>query len=192
MDMKRALLPLLLGLFVACLAVAARAALAEPPPPAASAEPPVAASSSAVAPSRGSAPGCEEPRRQEPSLFAPEVIGPLVSVPTAFFTVLAIVAMSLLYRYRKDKQRLETVRFLADKGQEVPLELLVPPAKRITTGTLKAGLVLLLGGTGLSVSLLLAHETDAVGFGLIPGLIGVAYLVVWKVESGQASARARE
>jgi hypothetical protein len=187
--MKNALLPLLLGLLVGCLAVATRVALADPAPPIAS----VAAPATATAPASPSATashpgmsGCTEVRVHEPSLLAPETLGPLLGVPTTFFTILAIVVASLVYRFRRDKQRLDTVRFLAEKGQDIPVELLVARAKSTSIGTLKAGLVLLLGGAGLSISLLLAHVTDAAGFGLIPGFIGLAYLIVWRVDRAQA------
>jgi hypothetical protein len=184
MGMKKALLPLLIGLLVGCLAIAARVALADTPPPVASASAVASVAAPSAAASHGEMPGCNE--TVEHRLLSPEIIGPLVSVPTTFFTVLAIVVVSLIYRFRKDKQRLETVRFLAERGHDVPVELLVPRAKSTNIGTLKSGLVLLLGGAGLSISLLLAHQTDAVGFGLIPGFIGVAYLVVWKVDRAQA------
>jgi hypothetical protein len=149
------------------------------PPPATPATPAVAPAATPAA-----APDCDE----SSGLLRPEVIGPLVSIPATFGTILAIVFGALTYRYRREKQRLDTVKYLVDKGNNVPVELLVPPTPVKKLADLRRGLILLLGGTGVSVSLLIAHDTDAMAFGLIPGLIGVAYLIVWKVERAQAAA----
>lgn len=105
-------------------------------------------------------------------------------VPIAFFGgIVAIVALVTSYRLRKARMLQETIRTMVDKGAPIPPELLLTPEPRKRPRSdLRAGL----GWSGIGVGLLVylsgqGHRLWALG--LIPLLIGIAYLIAWKVES---------
>jgi hypothetical protein len=115
--------------------------------------------------------------------FTAEGLIPLV-VPTAMFgSIVVIVAVWLYFRYRTQDLRQDLYRSYLEKGEPIPPSLLSPVKPKSRHGDLRVGLFLLTGGVGLSISLLLAHQMDGAPFGLIPALIGLGFLVVWKVES---------
>ena len=117
--------------------------------------------------------------------LSPDLVIPVVVPAVTFGAVIAVVAITFYFRYRSQGLRQELFRSLLDKGLPIPPEFLTakPRARYVD---LRRGLVLLLSGVGLSSALLLAGDHDsrsAAGFGLFPALIGVAFLLVWKVES---------
>ena len=114
--------------------------------------------------------------------LSPDVVIPLVVPAVTYGAIIAIVAIVFYFRYRAQQMRQELYKTYIEKGEPIPEALLGRPAPQARNGDLRRGLVLLAGGFGLSVALFFAQERDAVGFGLIPALIGIAYLVVWKVE----------
>jgi len=94
---------------------------------------------------------------------------------------LGIVALVLRKRLQQTRLLHETIRAMIDKGQPIPPELLQPPAPRRPRSDLRRGLVFLGIGIGLTVWLALEGGTKW-PLGLIPLLMGVAFLVTWKVE----------
>ena len=116
-------------------------------------------------------------------LLQPDVIGPLVSVPVCFFTTLAIIIAVMHYRSRAEQARHAMVRFMVEQGRDVPKELLAPPKR--PSSLLLRGLVLLAAGIGLSVALVMEGDRDMAGFGTIPALIGIAFLIAWRIESAR-------
>lgn len=107
-----------------------------------------------------------------------------IAVPVAFFaTVIAIVAISLYASFRKDQQRHATLRLVIERGGSIPPELLTPAPKR-PASDLRRGVVLLAAGVGLTI--LLAAASSERGLwtaGLVPVLLGLGYLVVWRLEA---------
>ncbi len=122
-------------------------------------------------------------------------------VPIAFFAMIAAIVIVPNYLRYLDRGRMhETLRIAYEKGQPVPPELIealqsnvVPTQESTPERDLRRGMVFL--GTGLGFALLglglwygLMSESETAawisggataGFGAIPGLIGVAYLVLW-------------
>ncbi|MGZ5098843.1 MAG: DUF6249 domain-containing protein [Usitatibacter sp.] len=107
------------------------------------------------------------------------VFGLLVS----FGLPVVLVAVILYYKHRKLRLTHETIARLAEKGLPVPPELLEPP-KRADAG-LRAGLVLLALGIALAVFFFEVNGPWSIG--LIPGLMGVALLIVWSIERRKES-----
>jgi hypothetical protein len=103
-------------------------------------------------------------------------------VPTVFFfTLLAIVCAALYAGFRKDGNRHQTLRALIEKGGEIPKDLLLPQRG----SDLRKGIVLVCTGLGLAIALKqVPLEMRLWTVGVIPGLIGVGYLVVWRLERG--------
>jgi hypothetical protein len=118
-----------------------------------------------------------------------------------FFSVIAAVILVPTYLKYQDRQRMhETLRIAFEKGQPVPPELItamqsnIAPRRPSTpeSDLRRAVIFICLGlgfcglGYGLWFGLMSVDETAAyvtggciAGFGAIPGLIGVAHLVLW-------------
>jgi hypothetical protein len=108
-----------------------------------------------------------------------ETLIALASILVTFGLPLLMVAIVLLYKHRRLRMTHETILRLAEKGVAVPPELLQPPRTR--TSGLRGGLILV--GLGLGLSLYFLQRGGAWSIGLIPGLIGVALLLAWWIES---------
>ena len=123
-----------------------------------------------------------------------------------FWVFVAAVILVPIYLKFQDRQKMhETLRMAYDKGQPVPPELIaalqsnIAPSRPSTPESdLRRALVLIavgLGfaglGYGLWYGLMSTSETAAyisggctAGVGAIPGMVGVAYLVLWATRRG--------
>lgn len=124
-----------------------------------------------------------------------------VVVPTVFWVFLAAVILGPIYLKSKDRERMhETLRIAYEKGQPVPPELIAALQSNSNLKTestpdrdMRRAIVLIAVGLGLcglgyglwyglsSVNDIAAYVTggSVAGAGAIPGLIGVAYLILW-------------
>lgn len=103
----------------------------------------------------------------------------ILGIAASFGLPLALVALVLHYRHARDRMTHETIAKLAEKGLPVPPELIDPP-RRAQAG-LRAGLVLVALGVALAV--FFQDLGPGWSIGLIPGLMGLALLVAWKIEN---------
>lgn len=98
---------------------------------------------------------------------------------------LLIVLTVLRYRYRQTQERYRTLLQLADKGVQLPAELLVEP--QVDYSERRRALVLISGGIGVMLTLLAlpgqfedGHSIhDLWGLGLLPLMTGFGYLASW-------------
>ena len=109
-------------------------------------------------------------------------------VPLALFlTILLAVVSTHVLRVRKQAQLHQTLRLMIDKGTDIPPELFAPPSS--AHSDLRRGLVLV--GVGLSLLILIGmlegFGDGSWAVGLIPGFIGAAYLIVWRVSQRTAN-----
>ena len=107
-----------------------------------------------------------------------------------FVCILGAVGLTLYFRTARERQRHETLRKMVEKGMEIPPALLVPPNR--PASDLRRGLVLVGLGIGLLVLLLSIPDNDVSRFwalGLIPTLIGAAYLVTWRIRLQERAER---
>ena len=96
-----------------------------------------------------------------------------------------IVFIVLRYRYRQAQERYRTLLQLADKGVELPAQLLLEPQG--ASDERRRGLVLMGGGLGLmAMFLALPGQLDnglgigrLWGIGLLPLMTGIGYLASW-------------
>jgi hypothetical protein len=96
-----------------------------------------------------------------------------------------IVLILLRYRYQQTQARYRTLLQLADKGVELPPQLLVEPS--VIYSERRRALVLIGGGLGLmAMFLALPGQLDngrsigsLWGLGLLPLMIGLGYLASW-------------
>lgn len=128
-----------------------------------------------------------------------------ILVPISFMALVAAAIIAPGYfRHRDRTQMQETLRVALEKGQTLPAELVTAlqssvAAKTIPTreNDLRRGIVLIaiaLGFIGLGYGLWfglssVSEEGGAIsgpivaGVGAIPGLIGVAYIILWATKS---------
>ncbi len=113
----------------------------------------------------------------------PEFAVALTGMLAAFGLPLVVIAIVLIYKHQRNRMRQETILRLVEKGLPVPPELLQNPAPRPSP---KGGLVLL--ALGIALSIFFWDTGQPWSIGLIPGLMGLALLAAWRIESrGNAS-----
>lgn len=109
----------------------------------------------------------------------------VVALMAAFGMPMIVVALVLHYKTRKDRLVHETILSLAEKGVPIPPELIVtpqaPPVRVRVRSDLKTGILVLAAGAGISLYFF-ESNTQAVSLGFIPMLIGLGYIVAWKIE----------
>jgi hypothetical protein len=113
----------------------------------------------------------------------------VVALMVTFGMPIVIVALISWYKMRKQRLIHATVLALAEKGVPIPPELIVPPQKLAqirVNSDLKIGILLLAAGAGVSL-FLLELDAKALSLGAIPMLIGIGYIVAWKIEKPKAS-----
>ena len=116
---------------------------------------------------------------------------PWIAVPIVFIVFLAIfgtpimiVALIMYFSFSKSRAMHRTVRMLVEKGQPVPESLLNPPPVIRQRSDLRRGVVLLMVGTGLMIFFGACNDWEggAWSLGIIPFLIGLGYLLVWRLD----------
>ena len=117
----------------------------------------------------------------------PWLVVPIVTVVflTIFGAPVLIVAVIMYFGFSRNRMMHKTIRMMVEKGQEVPAALLAPPppAQR-QRSDMRRGVVLVMVGLGVLIFLGAVNgwEGGAWAIGIIPFLIGLGYLLVWKLE----------
>jgi hypothetical protein len=92
----------------------------------------------------------------------------------AFLAVVALIVISAIrFRHATTRRRLELARRMVEKGLEPPPELVGAN----NGGDLRRGLVLVSTGVGLLLASMLGNNDGISPAGLIPGFIGIGYLI---------------
>ena len=118
----------------------------------------------------------------------PTMVIPLVAIVflTIFGAPVLIVMVIGVIALIGSRMRQRTIRMMVEKGQQVPAELLAPEVRRVRRRSdVRRGVVWTMVGLGLMIWLAAVNDWEggAWSFGLIPFLIGVGYLIVWKLEN---------
>lgn len=103
---------------------------------------------------------------------------------TLFGAPVMVVAAVMFFSYLKSRSLHRTVRAMVEKGQEVPAALFAPPPVVKARSDLRRGVVLVMVGFGLMIffGAMNDWEGGAWSLGVIPFVIGLGYLLVWKLE----------
>jgi Domain of unknown function (DUF6249) len=120
----------------------------------------------------------------------PDAVVPIVMI--VFGTPVMIFAVILYFGFSRSRMMHRTVRMMVEKGQPVPAALLNPPAAVRKRSDMRRGVIWTMIGIGLMAFLAAVNDGEggAWAVGLIPFLIGVGYLLVWKLE-GKPDAEAK-
>jgi Domain of unknown function (DUF6249) len=119
-----------------------------------------------------------------PAWVAPVAI---ISVLAVFGFPVAIVAVIMFSTWAKTRSLHRTVRMMVEKGQPVPPELLSSPAAAPVTVRpwydLRRGIVLVSVGVGVVMffGISAGWDNGVWALGLIPALIGLGYLLAWRL-----------
>jgi hypothetical protein len=112
---------------------------------------------------------------------------PIVAIVflSIFGAPVLIVIMIGMFTLLVSRMRQRTIRMMVEKGQPIPAELLAPATRAVRQRSdVRRGVVWTMVGVGLMVWLGAVNDWEggAWSFGLIPFLIGLGYLMVWKLE----------
>jgi hypothetical protein len=117
----------------------------------------------------------------------PAMVIPIVGIVflTIFGAPVLIVGLILYFSFSRQRALHRTVRMMVEKGQPVPEALLNPPPAQRQRSDVRRGVILTMIGVGLMVFLAAANDWEggAWTLGFIPFLIGVGYLLVWKLDT---------
>ena len=118
-------------------------------------------------------------------------MGGIIAIPiiaiifsTLFGAPVLVVAAIMFFSYLKSRSLHRTVRSMVEKGQEVPAALFAPPPIVRQRSDLRRGIVLVMVGIGLMICFGAWSDrgSGAWALGVIPFVIGLGYLLVWKLE----------
>jgi Domain of unknown function (DUF6249) len=118
-------------------------------------------------------------------------LGGIIAIPiiaiifsTLFGAPVLVVAAIMFFSYLKSRSLHRTVRSMVEKGQEVPAALFAPPPIVRQRSDLRRGVVLLMVGLGLMIFFGAVNDWEGGvwSLGVIPFVIGLGYLLVWKLE----------
>ena len=111
---------------------------------------------------------------------------PIIAIifSTLFGAPVLVVGAIMFFSYLKSRSLHRTVREMVAKGQEVPAALFAPPPIVKARSDLRRGVVLLMVGLGLMIFFGAVNEWEGGvwSLGVIPFVIGLGYLLVWKLE----------
>jgi hypothetical protein len=120
----------------------------------------------------------------------PAFVVPIVAITmlTIFGAPVLIVGFIMYFGFSKSRMQHRTIRMLAEKGQPIPAELLAPPTPTVRQRSdMRRGIVLVMVGIALMICFGAWNDWEggAWAIGVIPFVIGLGYLLVWKLEGGK-------
>ena len=127
---------------------------------------------------------------EDGAFMAIPIIGIIFS--TLFGAPVLIVAAIMFFSYLRSRSLHLTVREMVEKGQPVPPTLFAPPPAVRARSDVRRGIVLVMVGFGLMIFFGAVNDWEggAWAIGIIPFLIGVGYLLVWKLEGPKDADKA--
>jgi len=96
-----------------------------------------------------------------------------------------IVIMIGLFTLLVSRMRQRTIRMMVEKGQPIPAELIAPAVRSVRRRSdVRRGVIWTMVGLGVMIFFGAVNDWEggAWSLGLIPFLIGLGYLLVWKLE----------
>ncbi len=113
-----------------------------------------------------------------------EALIPLTAIVFTFGMPIMIVGVVLYSSYRKKRLMHDTINQYVSSGKDIPPEVLKGLQKEMTPkNNLHRGLVLSGIGMGIFACFAVIGSLEAAAFGLIPLFVGLAQLLIWKLEN---------
>jgi len=127
---------------------------------------------------------------EDGALMAIPIIGIIFS--TLFGAPVLIVAAIMFFSYLRSRSLHRTVREMVARGEPVPPALFAPPPAIRARSDFRRGVVLMMVGFALMIFFGACNDWEggAWSIGIIPFLIGVGYLLVWKFEGPKTADKA--
>ena len=112
---------------------------------------------------------------------------PIVAIVflSIFGAPVLIVIMIGMFALLISRMRQRTIRMMVEKGQPIPAELLAPAARSVRRRSdVRRGVIWTMVGLGAMIFFGAVNDWEGGvwSLGLIPFLIGLGYLMVWKLE----------
>ena len=112
---------------------------------------------------------------------------PIVAIVflSIFGAPVAIVVMIGIFSIIATRMRQRTIRMMVEKGQPVPAELLAPEVRRVRRRSdVRRGVIWAMVGLGAMIFFGAVNDWEGGvwSLGLIPFLIGLGYLLIWKLD----------
>ena len=112
---------------------------------------------------------------------------PIVAIVflSIFGAPVLIVILIGMFALSISRSRQRTIRMLVEKGQPIPAELLAPAARAVRKRSdVRRGVVWAMVGLGMMIFFGAVNDWEGGiwSLGLIPFLVGLGYLIVWKLE----------
>jgi hypothetical protein len=112
---------------------------------------------------------------------------PIVAIVflSIFGAPVLIVILIGMFALAISRSRQRTIRMLVEKGQPIPAELLAPAARAVRRRSdVRRGVVWAMVGLGMMIFFGAVNDWEGGiwSLGLIPFLVGLGYLIVWKLE----------
>src|SRR5215470_582582 len=131
--------------------------------------------------------GDEDGDHNKSSDDIPAMVIPLVGIVflTIFGAPVLIVMVIGITALIGSRMRQRTIRMMVEKGQPVPAELLAPEVRSVRRRSdVRRGVIWTMIGLGIMIFFGAVNDWEggAWSIGLIPFLIGLGYLIVWKLE----------
>ena len=115
----------------------------------------------------------------------------MLAVILVFGTPVIIVIAILVHKARRTQRIHQTIVALAEKGLPIPPDIFVDKPSADSTSPLHKAVILIGTGAGLTVFFLSMPDRNTPwGIGMIPLLIGLGYLIVWKLEGKKEDKKA--
>ena len=117
-----------------------------------------------------------------PAMVLPIVVVTMFSI---FGAPVLIVGLIMYFGFSRNRAMHRTIRMLAEKGQPIPAALLAPPPPALRQRSdMRRGVVLCMVGLGIMIFFAAVNDWEggAWAIGVIPFVIGLGYLLVWKLE----------
>lgn len=114
----------------------------------------------------------------------------IVAIVTApFLFVIAIILISNRAKQNESKRRYEIYMKSIEMGQPVPAHFFDEPERNNKSSNLKRGIILLMVGLAFGAYAIIDRNTSLPFLlaALIPGLVGIGYILVHKLEKPQAA-----
>lgn len=126
-------------------------------------------------------PAAPDPRNPNSYPIRPDDMVNIIAIVGVFGGGVTVCALFFYFRHRRNQMLHETLRAMIEKGVPIPPELLAAPRESAPPrirNDFRTGLILVC--TGLALMMITTYRMP--NFGLIPFLIGIAFLIAWKVE----------